>query len=78
MESVFSVYRRREKENFDFEKLHILSLGAFNKTVEWLRTHPDREKIIDKVGFHIDDQWKLYNIVYIERVLKTMIRISQN
>ena len=51
MESIFSVYRRREKENYSFEKLHVLSFGAFNKTVEWIQKHKNRDEIIAKVGF---------------------------
>ena len=51
VESIFSVYRRREKENYSFEKLHVLSLGAFNKTVEWIQSHKNRDEIIAKVGF---------------------------
>ena len=51
VESIFSVYRRREKENYSFEKLHMLSLGTFNKTAEWIQAHPDREDIINKAGF---------------------------
>ena len=51
VESIFSVYRRREKENYSFEKLHVLSLGSFNKTVEWIQGHKDRDDIIAKAGF---------------------------
>ena len=61
MESIFSVYRRREKENYSFEKLHVLSLGSFNKVVEWIQAHPDRDNIIAKVGFQTFENRIFFN-----------------
>ena len=47
-ESIFSTFRRMEKENFSFQSLQVRAVCIQNKITEWLRMHENRTDIISK------------------------------
>ena len=45
-ESIFSTFRRKEKENYSFQVLQTRAMCVQNKVVDWLQEHPNRSEII--------------------------------
>ena len=47
-ESIFSQFRRKEKENYHFSSLMVRSVAVFNKTINWLKNHPKKSSFISQ------------------------------
>ena len=62
-ESIFATFRRKEKEGYHFSSLMVRSVAVFNKTIDWLRVHPNRGPYISQALRFVP--YRLYDIDHV-------------